>query len=173
MPVSHKAALGYTIAGSVLAVGGWLVGMTLVSQPPIFTAAEGVSVFALVYVLAQGVERLVEIVLAVVESVAKSIGKEVAPTTKVLAIKANSKDEAESAEADTRALAFGLALGSAFVACSYFEVGLLKLIGVTELEGWVDRFVSGLIVAGGSKPLHDLITKVQKSKEKDERAAGS
>jgi hypothetical protein len=188
---SHKAAPGYSLAGLGLAVVGWIAGTSLVSQSPTFTPMEGIGVFALVYILAQAVERLVEIILSVVDSLAGKAGKELAPTTKAKALRALSavpaaaaapagvaanaaaieKEQARSAESDTHALAFGLALGIAFLGCGYFEVGLLKLIGVEQVPIWVDRFVSGIIVAGGAKPLHDLISKVQTSKQKDQEAA--
>ena len=194
-----KADVGYTVAGVAIAIVGWIVGTALVSRAATFSAAPGISVFALVYVLAQADERLVELTLSIADAVATRIGKQLAPTTKAKALVALSaasaagaagmagaaapaggagpaattaKEEADGAAADTHAMAFGLSLGFAFVACGYFEIGFLKLIGVTGTPLWVDRFLSALIIAGGSKPLHDLITKVQKSKEKDEQAAG-
>lgn len=182
MENSHKAEPGYLVAGLALAALGWAAGTMLVSQKPTFEPAEGIGVFALVYVLAQAVERLVEFVLTLLDRVAVKADKELATTTKAKAITALSaqpadtaaasteKTKARSAESDTQALAFGLAIGIAFIACGYFEVGLLGLIGVANLEGWADRLVSGLIIAGGSKPLHDLISKIQKSKQKDEQA---
>lgn len=184
MAETHKADLGYSLAGLGLACVGWIVGTNLVSQDPTFKAAAGISVFALVYVLAQGVERVVELVLSVIDSMASKAGKEVATTTKAKALKAVAaappataasadKEKALSAESDTHALAFGLALGIAFIACGYFEVGLLGMIGVTGMESWVDRLTSGLIIAGGSKPLHDLISKIEKSKQKDEQSTGA
>ena len=182
MAETHKADLGYSLAGVGVAALGWILGTNLVRGSPSFQPVEGISVFALVYVLAQGVERLVELALSLVDSVANKVGKQVAPTTKAQALRAvaaaptarGGSDEKEtvlSAESDPHALAFGLPLGIAFVACGYFEVGLLELIGVTGIDAWVDRLVSGLIVAGGAKPLHDLISKIQKSKQKDEQAA--
>jgi hypothetical protein len=178
---AHKANLGYTVAGLLLALVGWIGGLRLLDQTPSFDPPDDIGLFALVYVLAQAIERVVEFVLLSVESAFKRTGTKLSTTRKAEAARllastaapaTTTAEEAEKAEADTRALAFGLAVGLAFVACGYFEVGLLDIIGVENVEPWVDRMVSALVIAGGSKPLHDLISKIQKSKQKDERQLG-
>ena len=182
MAETHKADPGYAAAGTLLAAAGWIAGTALVGEDPSFKPVEGISVFALVYVLAQAVERVVEGVLAVLEGFAKVAGKQLATTTKAEATRAlrsaatapgviEQSAKAEAATSDTRALAFGLSLAIGFVACGYFEIGLMRLIGVSGVEGWVDRLASAIIIAGGAKPLHDLISKIQKSKEKDEQTS--
>lgn len=167
---TDKADLGYTLAGFALAVVGLIAGDMLWDEAGTYRPDEAnVSVFALVYVLAQGVERIVEVVLAFVGAAARLLQKELATTTKARALQEADDRQADSAEADTRALAFGLALGVAFTGCGYFGVEMLELIGVQGAKQDVELFVTGLVVAGGSKPLHDLISKIQKSKQKDEK----
>jgi len=39
--------------------------------------------------------------------------------------------------------------------------------GSWDVPRWVDVIATGLIIGGGTKPLHDLITKLQKSKDRD------
>jgi hypothetical protein len=38
------------------------------------------------------------------------------------------------------------------------------VIGVTTAPLWMDIAVTGLAVGAGTKPLHDLISKIEKSK---------
>ncbi|HEX2039964.1 MAG TPA: hypothetical protein VHF47_09575 [Acidimicrobiales bacterium] len=178
MADAHKANKGYAIAGLLLAIAGWIGGLFLVDERPTFKPPAEIGLFALVYVLAQAIERVVEITLLWLDAAFTGAGQRLAPTRKAEAVRLlaaapapapATAEEAEQAESDTRALAFGLAAGLAFVACSYFEIGLLSMIGVKGVEPWFDRFVSAVVVAGGSKPLHDLISKIQKSKQKDEK----
>jgi hypothetical protein len=60
----------------------------------------------------------------------------------------------------------GFALSYSLV--SYFEFGIFKTIGVDNMADGVDRVLTALAVMGGAKGLHDLIGKVQKSKEASE-----
>src|SRR5687768_8278782 len=109
---TDKADLGYLVAGFALAVLGLISGDVLWDKAGTYDPKQAdVSVFALVYVLAQGVERIVEVTLAFVGGVARLLQKELATTTKARALQEADKAQVDSAEADTRALAFGLALG--------------------------------------------------------------
>jgi hypothetical protein len=46
----------------------------------------------------------------------------------------------------------------------YLGMFLLRVIGVTTAPLWMDIAVTGLAVGAGTKPLHDLISKIEKSK---------
>ncbi len=61
---------------------------------------------------------------------------------------------------------FNVALAS--IACGLLGLSLLKTIGVVGIEPWVDTLVTGLAVGSGTKPLHDLISNIQKAKEDKE-----
>lgn len=49
--------------------------------------------------------------------------------------------------------------------------GLLESLGTTGVDGDVDRFVTALAAAGGSKASHELVGRMQKAKEASETAA--
>jgi hypothetical protein len=40
--------------------------------------------------------------------------------------------------------------------------------GWDAVPAWVDALVTGLVVGSGTKPLHDVLSRVQKTKEKAE-----
>lgn len=52
--------------------------------------------------------------------------------------------------------------------CGLFGLYMLKLVGFTGVPEQVDIVISGLAVGSGTKPLHDLISNVQKSVEQRE-----
>lgn len=56
---------------------------------------------------------------------------------------------------------------AAYVAANYGLL-ILTLIGIDNPNEWMDVSVTALAVGGGTKPLHDLITNIQKKKEESE-----
>jgi hypothetical protein len=56
---------------------------------------------------------------------------------------------------------------AAYVAANYGFL-ILTLIGVDKPNEWMDITVTALAIGGGTKPLHDLITNIQKKKEDSE-----
>jgi hypothetical protein len=63
---------------------------------------------------------------------------------------------------------WGLNVGLAAVCCGLLGLFLLDTIGVDGVFPIVDIFVTGLVVGSGTKPLHDLISNIQKAKEEKE-----
>lgn len=145
------------------------------------------------YIVAQAVERLVEPLLAK-ETVAPQtedkkaeLGKaKVALASAESAVEAQgdakAAQEALTAAQQQRARA-GWALASIFalIACGALGLGLIESVSTVTVEGgksdrWlslfsaVDIVVTGLAVGAGTKPLHDLITRIEKSKEKADPA---
>ena len=154
---------------------------------------EGVTVFAILYVLAQSIERVSELVFKGLD-MALNIGKEEAKavvrkaaaisqlralsvpaasaplTTAQAATTAAATTKADEAKNDTSVVALALSFGLAWVAISYFNFSLLASIGF-ETNRWLDALVTAVAIMGGSAGLHDLLGKIQKSKEKDEKTA--
>lgn len=81
---------------------------------------------------------------------------------------AKSQTDVESATKGRSAALAGLAGGLGVLAAAYLNADFLGAVGVTESERAVRLIVTGLVVAGGSKQLHDLITNVSKAKDKKE-----
>jgi hypothetical protein len=59
---------------------------------------------------------------------------------------------------------FGLAALLAMLVSGYAGIFLLHIVGL-HTAGWLDVLVSGLAIAGGTKPLHDLISNVSSGKK--------
>lgn len=57
------------------------------------------------------------------------------------------------------------ASGLGFFLCWVFKIGFLKTIGATIPDGLesLDYLASGIAIGSGTKPLHDIIAKIEKS----------
>ena len=69
-----------------------------------------------------------------------------------------------------------LAVGAGATCLGFLTSGslgllLLHAVGASTAPAWIDILVTGLVLGGGSKAVHDLISNLQKSKEAKEDAA--
>lgn len=182
--------------GIVILIAGVVVGV-LVKQRvdgPVFALSPGIGVFALLFVSAQAIERLSEIT-----SYSPLIGMRRNPkvastkhaarlefhTAIAAGVNASTKDDKETAaktaaDADTdlaiinanrACFFFGFNAAIAGIAAGYFEISLLQIIGVTKVPTWLDILVTSLAISGGTKPLHDLISKLESNKQNSENEA--
>jgi MFS family permease len=188
------------IAAGVLIVGA-IAGIYLDDPKRPYHAPDGISVFAVLLIAAQTVERLLEPIApffgttkaACLPSESGANGQ--LPTGRVTKAKATkardralaqslvSTDSLAAAIATTEAAwwqelldqtrrntatlwALASALGMAFA--GGLGVLLLQGVGAARAPRWLDIIVTGIAIGGGSKPLHDLIQNIQKSKEKKE-----
>jgi len=167
----------FILAGYALIVLGALAGWGLwrLVEPVGFTPAPEMSAFAVLYVFAQGIERVLEPLMKLAGAVAEGLDKESAMAERNLAVVAGRPDRA--AEWQTRVdrvrtnravLIWGVASFLAMLASGAFGILLLKGVGLKDVPAFVDILVTGLAVGSGTKPLHDLISHVQKTKEKNE-----
>ncbi|MET7426578.1 hypothetical protein [Dactylosporangium sp. NPDC005555] len=84
---------------------------------------------------------------------------------------AHAKSMLEKGRASRGLVSWGIATAVATVASSAGGLYLLHSIAGEDWNGipvWVDAIVTGIVVGSGTKPLHDVISKVQKNKEKSE-----
>lgn len=68
----------------------------------------------------------------------------------------------------TAIVVWGVAAACGFFLCSALDITLLEAIRAPESGQppfWADLLVTGLVVSAGTKPLHDLVTSLQKSKD--------
>jgi hypothetical protein len=151
-PIYLLGFLILIISIAIVLVSYWRgVGSPLISTT--FTASStSVSIFAIIYILAQFDERLVD------------------PFSNTEWFGYNPKDstdQSQQTEADTlrkQARVISLwcfASGVGIVLC-YFTVGLLQVISIpaasaSNLGHLGDSILSGIVIGGGTKPLHDLI----------------
>lgn len=159
-------------------VGGVGLGLAIAALTDVhdYKMAAGASAFALIYIVAQAIERVNELLILGLDN---TVGDRFAEAKKQQAlgkIKSNqgASEPAKLAGArkELRILTMGTAFGLSFVLLASLDMGLMEL--VTEGNHppkLLDWLISAAVFAGGTSALHDLISKVQKSKEKDEAAA--
>jgi hypothetical protein len=168
----------YIAAAGAAVLIGVVVGQLAAGGDVGFSQEEGISVFAVLYVLAQGVERVVEFTVIVVDLLAAKVGatfaearKRTAAASIRAALQAGAPPaptdvvEARESRADLAVLAGGLGFGLAYALVGYLGVGILSIIGVHDLMPWMDRAFTALAIGGGSKGLHELVGRLQKTKE--------
>jgi hypothetical protein len=89
---------------------------------------------------------------------------------------AHAKSMVERGRASRGLISWGIAVALATVASASGGLYLLHSIAGDGWQGipvWIDAIVTGVVVGSGTKPLHDVISKVQKNKEKSEDAASA
>jgi hypothetical protein len=160
------AAVGVTIVIAVL--------LTILIHAPALVTATGFTSFAVIYVVAQAIERFLQ---PMSEWAGQATKVENAETNLTLtrATSAGNEKEAEKKLASRkfeRATFFWAAASClALLVCSVLGLGLLQTVvefSNKNVPGWFEAFdvvITGLAVGAGTKPLHDLISLIQKSKE--------
>jgi hypothetical protein len=160
-------AIGTGVAYALIRWGHWVSPFEIGNQ---------VSAYAALIVFAGAVERILEPfsnlmpgtkARALYENAVASMtnGHPAASLTDVAAAKARL----DRALANRTVLMWGLATALAAVVSAAGGFYLLHMIAasgwVSQIPTWVDALVTGLVVGTGTKPLHDLITKAQTSKD--------
>jgi hypothetical protein len=141
-----------------LAVVGAIVVGYLISKHADFTIAlkPDFSIFALLYVFAQAIERILE------------------PLSRAwtgLSAAASDTVAAAQTRANKEIAFWAIATVLAALACGYFNLKFLEM--VTQIGGakptstfkFLDLAITALAIGSGTKPLHDLIDLIQKPKQ--------
>jgi predicted ribosome-associated RNA-binding protein Tma20 len=155
--------------------------------------SEGFAPFAVIYIVAQAVERIVQPLTYLAGKPAeKAKAKQALTEAKTeLALKAaepaatattvnTQQKKLEVIQADRAILFWAIATCLALLVCGLLDLGLIQSIahvtdGADEVPDWFDRadvVLTGIAVGSGTKPLHDLIALVQNAKQKNDPAAG-
>lgn len=164
-----------------------------VSFKPATDTLDTIGFLALFFVMAQAIERLMEPVaelnLRKIGSARK--GKENEVEAKVKAAgdsddsdvrqanandAANSQAEANQIAANTKVFVWGLASFVAMLVSGATKVFFLEAIGFEGIPNYLNVLITGLVIGGGTKPLHDLIKLIEKKSENGgsgEDASGS
>jgi hypothetical protein len=134
------------------------------------------SAFALLFIIAQAVERIVEPIANYADAVmdkANAIAEAAAADKRA---KARSQAKVDQIRQNLALITWGVASLAATTTCGAFGVLLFRIIGGSQtvnVPGWVDITITGLVVGAGTKPLHDLISYVQKAKDARGSAAAA
>jgi hypothetical protein len=184
--VATQPGLPYIVFGLLALATGFASGLALqqhfhpgMTKLPVIPA--GFGVFGLLYVLAQAIERVLQPVswfgggfLGGLEGgktkidLAKSHQSAVVQALKQPASDedaqraADSQHEIDQYKANLTATSFGVAALLAMLVSGYTGLFLLSAVGL-HIAGWLDLLVTGLAIAGGTKPLHDAISNLSAS----------
>jgi hypothetical protein len=177
----------YVAAGLVLGAVGIALAAFGPSVEVTLTPVDGISMFAVLYLIAQAAERVTEFAVLALswklpsaeENKALSLKEVRAAQTEIVstiassaAVSTDTKEAAkEKVALARRALAvfaggLGILLCAAMVRATDFS--LLWTVGLRGVDERVDVVITTLAAAGGSKGLHETISRIQKSKEKSE-----
>jgi hypothetical protein len=171
----------WILAGYLLIGLGWLAGWGLWAwrDPAAFKGTADVTIFAPLYIFAQAIERLIEPFSSFLGAAKANgseglVSKNKALTNLYEAVKAGNAANIAGWQAaldkvrkNTAVIAWALASFLGMLASGAFGVFLVRAIGF-DIPAEVDILVSGVAIGSGTKPLHDLISNLQKSKEQKE-----
>jgi hypothetical protein len=135
----YYIALGIGIV--LMAIGLLLAGPLIEFGPKdgTFKPGAGFDLFAAFYLATQAIERFTEVVAGVMWP----------------------RGDDAATKADRAWVFFGFTLIIGVVASKWMGLFLAEAIGWTTPSRTLDILISGLVIAGGSKGLHDLITRVK------------
>lgn len=173
----------WALGAAVIIAAGWLIALVVnaLVDPAVVTLAEGITVFALFYVAAQAIERLLEPFASAFgttrkekEDVEKAIEEasvaDEASVRRAAQNVAKAQDKVEEKRDRRTVLITSAAIVAGMIASGVLGLYLLDtMIAGNPPPKEFDIFVTGLTIGGGTKPLHDLIKKIEKSKEQDEK----
>lgn len=200
---------GYLIGGVVLGVAGMAWAAAGPTSKVVYVPVQGISVFAVLYVVAQAAERITEWVIdllslrgtspevrkqdallkvrkanstlngnpTVADLTVRSLGDGGADNRIKALVQANAataegksvaEKEVATARRDITFLAHGLSIALCALAVTGVNYGLLGYLGAKHVNGGLDRLITALAAAGGTKALHELIGRFQSTKESAE-----
>jgi len=138
------------VAAAVIAIVANAAGWATKAFEPAQVPAANFALFAGFYVGAQVIERLMELISPLLPFWGLPEGM----------ANAEAKVKVAQVKADRAKAALGLALLAGVVLSAAFGLYFLQAIGMDVSRG-LDIFFTGLIIAAGTKPLHDFITGLQ------------
>lgn len=186
------ATSSFALIGSLVIALGGLVGAVVLTRfvtPVPFVAADGFSALALFYIAAQAIERLLEPFTKLIRkapegetpvakgtalaNVRNAIGAGYSKTNPTeqeteAARAANWQAVVDSLRKDTALWAWAVSTALGALAAAWLGLYLMRAVGALGVPIALDVVVTGLILGGGSKALHDLIKNIEKAKEKKE-----
>lgn len=144
------------------------------TDPEAPSVPAGITVLVLLYVLAQAIERLLEpaVRLTVPTEPVKQRDEKVAealrnPSNEGKAKEAaNAQGAVDTQRANVSIVVWAVATVLGMLLSAISGAYILSALGVRGLDDhrWVDVIVTGLAVGAGTKPIHDLITRIDEAK---------
>jgi hypothetical protein len=166
-PWAVVVGLGSAVAGGF---GAWNVNQMM--SPSVFEVGNDMSTFLALFVFAAAVERILEPITRWMpgrveqERYEKAIADMDNGVPGATNAAAHYKAAVDRARAARGVIMWGLATGLSTILAAGAGFCLLRMIAANStwngIPIWVDALVTGLVVGSGTKPLHDLINRVQK-----------
>jgi hypothetical protein len=166
--------IGYTVLGIGLAVAAFFIAWRLHgSRSSTYRIDNQWSALTGLFILALAIERALE-------PFSRKLGPDTtrakderdAPGRK--ASDAECQSAIEMCRRLTAVVTWGVATGLSFLLCAKLNITLMEAVaanGSGQPPFWADLLVTGLVVGAGTKPLHDLVTNIER-KQDSPRAAG-
>lgn len=204
-PAGRKPSLKHRALWAVVAillvvllaeVFDWAIDDPNFSRSPARGPVQGLTIFAVFFVAAAGIERLLEpLSHALFDDAEKkaeatqalqdagNVVKDLPDTPNAeqksaaddaVAGAAQAKANVEWVDFQRAVLFWGLASGVAMLAASALQLYFLRTVGITAGPRWVEILATGLIIGAGTKPLHDVTELISATKDTQKaKAEGS
>jgi hypothetical protein len=160
--------IGYTVLGVGLAIAAFFIAWGLHgSRSSTYRIDNQWSALTGLFILALAIERALE-----------PFSRKLGPDTTNAKDKWDGPDRKLSSAIDMRrrltaVVTWGVATGLSFLLCAKLNITLMEAVaanGSAQPPFWADLLVTGLVVGAGTKPLHDLVTNIER-KQDSPRAA--
>jgi len=80
-------------------------------------------------------------------------------------IKKKKEAKKKRVAANTAVLLWGIASVVAMLISGYLDLLFLKTVGFKDVPTFIDILITGMVIGAGTKPLHDLISYIEKRKD--------
>jgi len=159
---------GYTVLGVGLAAAAFLIAWRLHgNRSSTYRIDNQWSALTGLFILALAIERALE-----------PFSRKLGPDTTNAKDRRDGPDRKLSSAIEMRrrltaVVTWGVATGLSFLLCAKLNITLMEAVaanGSAQPPFWADLLVTGLVVGAGTKPLHDLVTNIER-KQDSPRAA--
>ena len=159
---------GYTVLGVGLAAAAFLIAWRLHgNRSSTYRIDNQWSALTGLFILALAIERALE-------PFSRKLGPDTtrakeerdAPQRKASA--AQDQNAVEMCRRLTGVVTWGAATGLSFLLCAKLNITLMEAVaanGSGQPPFWADLLVTGLVVGAGTKPLHDLLTNIERQQD--------
>jgi len=160
---------GYTVLGVGLAAAAFLIAWRLHgNRSSTYRIDNQWSALTGLFILALAIERALE-----------PFSRKLGPDTTNAKDRRDGPDRKLSSAIEMRrrltaVVTWGVATGLSFLLCAKLNITLMQAVaanGSGQPPFWADLLVTGLVVGAGTKPLHDLVTNIER-KQDSPQAAG-
>lgn len=172
-PRPSPKVVGGAYAGVVVAaLLAWWANHAAAPDPPVL--AEGMTALVLLLLLAQAIERVLEPVVRLTVSSAPTAARDQAVAAALTAPQddarastaANAQAAVDRQRANVAVVVWAAATALGMGISALTGVYLLRSLGVEGLNDLpaIEVVVTGLVIGAGTKPLHDLISRIDEAK---------